>query len=94
MLKFYHLKIVNGAMDARKWIYEWRYWNISNLLFSFEYNRGAKAAEVVRNICVVYETMPSERTRQENGFLVLRRIVLLLVTLHVQEDLRGLMKIV
>ena len=34
-------------------------------------------------------TMPSERGRQENGFLVLRRIVLTLVTLHVQEDLRG-----
>ena len=37
-------------------------------------------------------TMPSERARQENDFLVLRRIVLTLVTLHVQEDLRCLMK--
>ena len=42
----------------------------------------AKAAEVARNICVIYGTMPSERALQENGFLVLRRIVLTLVTLH------------
>ena len=39
-------------------------------------------------------TMPSVRARQETGFLVLRRIVLTLVTLHVQEDLRDLMNIV
>ena len=51
-----------------------------------EFNGRAKAAEAARNICAVYGTMPSERTRQENGFLVLRRIVLTLVTLHVQED--------
>ena len=30
-------------------------------------------------------TMPSESARQENSFLVLKRIVLTLVTLHVQE---------
>ena len=61
----------------------------------FEFNRGAKAAEAARNICAVYgATMSSERARQENGVLVLRRILLTLVTLHVQEDLRVLMKIV
>ena len=38
-------------------------------------------------------TMPSERARQENGYLILRKIVLTL-TLHVQEDFRGLMRIV
>ena len=56
----------------------------------FEYNRGAKAAEAARNIC----TMPSEGAWQENGFLFLREIALILVTLHVQEDLRSLMKTV
>ena len=60
----------------------------------FEFSREAKAAEGGRNIRAVMGTMPSERVRQENIFLVLRRIVLTLVTLHVQEDLRGLMKIV
>ena len=49
----------------------------------FEYNRGAKAGR-----CVVMGTIPLQRTRQENGFLALRRINLTLVTLHVQEDLR------
>ena len=41
----------------------------------FKFNRGAKAAEAARNICAVYGTMSSERARQENGFLVLRRNV-------------------
>ena len=57
-------------------------------------NRGLKAAEAARNICAVYGEMPSERARHENDFLVLRRIVLTLVTFHVQEDPRDLMKIV
>ena len=60
----------------------------------FEFNRWAKAAEAARNICAVYGIMPSEKARHENGFLVLRRIVLTLVTLYVKEDLRGLVKIV
>ena len=63
-----------------------------NLLF--EFISGAKAAEAAGNLCTIMGTMPSVRARQENGFVVLRRIVLTLVTLHVQEDLRGLMKIV
>ena len=32
--------------------------------------------------------MPSKKARQENGFIVLRRIFLALVILHVQERLR------
>ena len=61
----------------------------------FEFNRGAKAAEAARNICAMYgDNANGERARQENGFLVSRRIILTLVTLHVQEDLRALMKIV
>ena len=39
-------------------------------------------------------TLLSGRARQENGFVVLRRIVLTLATLHVKENIQGLMKIV
>ena len=60
----------------------------------FEFNRGAKAAEAARNIYVVYGGNAIGESTQENGFLVLRRIVLTLVTLHVEEDFRGLTKIV
>ena len=60
----------------------------------FEFNRGAKAAEGAETFAPYMGTMPSERARQENSFLVLRRIVLTLVTLHIQEDLGGLMKII
>ena len=62
-----------------------------------EFNRETKAVEAARNICVVYEYNAigesTAETRQENGFS-LRSIVLTLVTLHVQEDFRGMMKIV
>ena len=57
--------------------------NIRHILL-FEVNREAKAAEAARNICVVYRDNASERARQENGFLVLRRIILTSVTHHVQ----------
>ena len=61
----------------------------------FEFNRGAKVAEVARNICTMHgDNAIRERARQENGFLILRRIVLTLVTLDVQEDLWGLMNII
>ena len=52
----------------------------------FEFNRGAKAAEGAGTLAPYMGTMPSERPRQENSFLVLRRIVLTLVTFHVQEE--------
>ena len=51
----------------------------------FVFNRGVKAAEAASNICAVYGDNATERARQENGFLVLRRIVMTLVTLHVQN---------
>ena len=82
------------AVDARKWSAKRRNWNISEHILFFEFNRGAKAAEKVRNICGKHRAMPLKKARQENGFLVLRRIILTLVTLHIQEDFRGLMKIV
>ena len=55
------------------------------------FKRGAKAAEAARNTCAVHEDYVIEENTEENGFLVLRRIVLTLLTLHVQNDLRGLM---
>ena len=45
----------------------------------FEFNRGAKEATAARNICAVYGD-------NAYGFLGFMR-------LHVQEDLRGLMKV-
>ena len=59
-----------------------------------EFNREAKAAEAAKNFRPRMETIPSERARRENSFLVLKRIVLTLVTLQVQKDLPGLMNIV
>ena len=34
ILKFCNLKIVSGAVDARKWSVKWRNWNISDIFFS------------------------------------------------------------
>ena len=60
----------------------------------FEFKRGEKAAEAARNICAMYgDNAIGERTTKKNGFLVLRRIVLTLVTLHVQGKLRCFMNI-
>ena len=81
-------------MDARKWTAIGEIGNISDIFFSLSSTEGAKVAEAPINIASCMGKMPSKRARQENCFLVLRRIVLTLVTLHVQEDLRGLMKIV
>ena len=85
---FCHLNIVSGAVDARKWNTKWRH----ILLFGF--NRGAKAAEAARNICAVYgDNAIGERTARK-WFSQFADNRLSLVTLHVQEDIRGLMKIV
>ena len=62
----------------------------SFLLSSIEERKQRRQQEI---LAPCMGKMPSERARQENGFLVLRRIFLTLVTLHIQEDLRGLMKI-
>ena len=59
-----------------------------------EFNRGAKAEEAARNVCAVYGDNAIGETTVRKWFPVLRRSVLPLVTLHVLEDLRGLMKIV
>ena len=53
-MKFFHLKIVSEAMDARKWSAKWRNWNISDIIHLSEFSRGVKSAELARNICAVY----------------------------------------
>ena len=57
------------------------------------FNRGAKAAEAATNICVVYEDNVIGESTAIKFFSRLGKIVLTLVTLHVQEDFRGLTKI-
>ena len=85
---------MNEAVDIRKWSAKWRNWNIYDIFFSLSSTEGQKQRRQPETFAPCMGTMPSERARQENGFLVLRTIVLTLVTLHVQKDLRGLMKIV
>ena len=34
IMKFCHLKIMSGAVDAKKWSAKWSYWNISDIFFS------------------------------------------------------------
>ena len=83
ILKFCPLKIVNGAVDARKWS------AISDIVFSLRSIEGRKKRRRPKAFAPCMGKMPSERVRQENGFLVLT-----LVILRVEEDLRGLMTIV
>ena len=66
-----HLKVESGAVDARKWSDKWRNWNISDIFFSLISMEGQKQQR--RSMCM--GTMLLERARQENGFLVLRRII-------------------
>ena len=93
-MKFCHLKVVSGAVNDRKWSAKWRNWNISDIFFSLSSIEGRRQRRRPETFAPGMVTMPSERTWQENGFLVLRRIILTLVTLPVQENLRGLIKIV
>ena len=58
--------------------------------FSLRSIEGESRGGGQKHLRRVWGTMPSERTWQEKGFLVLRKIVLTLV----QEDLLGLMEIV
>ena len=94
MLNFCHLKIVSEAVDARKWSIKWRNWNISDILCSLSSIEGRKQRRRPETFAPCMGTIPPERARHENRFLVLKMIVLTLVTLRVQEDLQGLMKIV
>ena len=88
-----HLKRVSGAADARKWNAKWRNLNIPYIFFYLSSIKGRKQQRRPETFAPCMGTMPSERARQENGVLVLMRIVLTLVIPHVQEDIRNLMKI-
>ena len=61
---------------------------------SLGFNRAAKAAETPGNICAVYGNNALGESTQENGCRFKEDFFFTLVTLHVQEDFRGLMKIV
>ena len=63
-----------------------------SLFFSLSSIVGRKQQRRPETFAPCMGTMPAERARQQNSFLVLRRIVLTLVTLRVQEDFRDLMK--
>ena len=93
----FHIEVLSfedseWSVDARKWSAKWRNWNISDIFFSLSSKEGRKQCRPPGTFAQCMRKMQSERARQENFFLVLRRIVLTLVTLHVQEDLQGLMK--
>ena len=54
LLKFCHLKIVSGAVDARKWECQVEKLEHFRLILLLEFNRKAKAAEAATNIFAVY----------------------------------------
>ena len=60
----------------------------------FEFNRGAKAVVAARNICTVYEDNAIRVSKARKWISCFKKDRLTLVTLYVQEDLRGLMKTV
>ena len=66
-------------MDTRNWSAKWRNWNISDIFFSLSSIEELKQQGQPETFLPCMGTMPSERAWQENGFLVLRRIVLTLV---------------
>ena len=68
-MKFYHLKIVNVARDARKWSAKWRKLNISDILI-FEFNIEATAVEAARNICAVYGDNAIEESMEQDRFYI------------------------
>ena len=73
ILKFCRLKIVSGAVNARKWSAKWRNLNISDRIFSFSSIEGRKQLRQIETFVPCMGTMPPERALQKNGFLVLKR---------------------
>ena len=64
---------MRGAVDARKWSAKWRNWYISNIFFSLSSIEGRKQRRQPEIFAPWMGTMPSERAKQENGFLILRK---------------------
>ena len=73
---------------------KWKIGTLTHIFFSLSSIEGRKQRRRPETFCAVYGDNAIGESPQENGFLVLRRIVLTLVILHVQEDVRGLVKIV
>ena len=74
ILKFCHLKEVRGVVDARKWSAKWSNWNISDIFFCLSSIEGRKQRKRPETLAPCMGTIPSEGARQENDFVVLRRI--------------------
>ena len=53
-MKFCHLKIASGAMDAINWSAKRRNWNISDIFFSLSSTEGRKQRRRPEKFCVVY----------------------------------------
>ena len=60
----------------------------------FEFNRRVKASEAARNICAVYGDNAIRESTAKKWFSRFKEDLLTLLILHIQEDLRGLMKII
>ena len=60
----------------------------------FEFKRGTKAAEAARNICAMSGDNFIGESTARKWFYRFKEDRLTIVTLHVQENLRDLMKIV
>ena len=93
ILNFCHLKIVSGAIDARKRSAQWRNRNISDILFYLSSVEGRKQRRWPETFSSCMGTIISESTARK-WFSRFKEDFLTLVALHVQEDLQGLMKIV
>ena len=67
-MKICHVKIANGAVDARKWSATWRNWNIFDIFFSLRSIEGRKQRRRAETFVSYMRTVPPERARQENWF--------------------------
>ena len=94
VMKFCRLKIVSRAVDAKIWSAKRRNWDISDIASSLSSIQRESRGGSLKHLRRVWEQCHQSEHGKKMVFLVLRRIVLTLVTLHVQEDFRVLMKTV
>ena len=66
-MNFRQLKIVSGAVDARKWSAKWRNWNISDMFFCLSSIEGRKQ-RWPETFAPCMGTMPSERASKKMVF--------------------------
>ena len=79
-------------MDARKWSGKLSNWDISDIFLSLSSIEGRNQRRRPETIAPEDKAIGESTARK--WFSRLQRIVLTLVTLHVQGDFRGLMNIV